>query len=112
MNLGEVDEAVEMNYKDSFNSNPQISCLQKCVIDNHSNSSEEAINYRTGLDFRTGLSCHLALNSTRKNGRRVPQLFRNEIRMMGEHRGIASIKPIRKLSGMITSPCLKSKKTW
>lgn len=114
VNLGEVNEAVEMNYKESSSLNPRVPnlCLRKGSADNQSNSSEEVIDYRTGLDFRTGLSCHLALNSTRKNGRRVPQLFRNEIRMMGEHRGIASIKPIRKLSGMITSPCLKSKKTW
>merc|ERR1712079_454316 len=102
------------NYEESLKLNtgmPNL-CLQKNSVDNQSNSSEEGIDYRTGLDFRTGLSGHLALNSTHKNGRRLPQLFRNQIRMMGEHRGIASIKPIRKLSGMIESPFLKPKKSW
>lgn len=48
------------------------------------------------LDFRTGLSGHMALTSTCIDSERRPIIpRRSEIRMMGEHRGISWIKKIR-----------------
>ena len=47
------------------------------------------------VDFRTGLSGHIALNISRRKTSSY-NMRRNEIRMMGEHRGIASLRKIRK----------------
>jgi len=57
------------------------------------------------LDFRTGLSGHLALQSSSKLERRSSG-SRTEVRMMGEHRGISSIGPMRK----VNSPKSEGKK--
>jgi hypothetical protein len=58
------------------------------------------------IDFRTGMSGHLALNSTRKLNQNTEK---GEIRMMSEHRGIATIKPIRKYT---LSPKIDTNETW
>ena len=47
------------------------------------------------VDFRTGLSGHRALTSAHKSQFGAP---RRQIRMMGEHRGIARIRPVRRSS--------------
>lgn len=62
-------------------------------------------NFET-IDFRTGFSGHIALNRARRN---VVHQKRSEIRMMGEHRGIAPIKNMRKNGP--SSP-LSEKKSW
>ena len=51
-----------------------------------------------GVDFRTGLSGHNALNrrNTNKPHHHTGMVTRREIRMMSEHRGIGSIKKVRK----------------
>mmetsp|Transcript_7205 Transcript_7205/g.10324 ORF Transcript_7205/g.10324 Transcript_7205/m.10324 type:complete len:583 (-) Transcript_7205:126-1874(-) len=72
-------------------------------------NSEERSESRTGLDFRTGLSGHFALTSTRRKDSRSSNS--REVRFMGDHRGIAAIKRIRP-SGNSSSPGLKSEKTW
>lgn len=50
-----------------------------------------------GVDFRTGLSGHNALNRRHTNKSHNPNgmISRREIRMMSEHRGIGSIKKVR-----------------
>jgi hypothetical protein len=48
---------------------------------------------RHGIDFRTGLSGHMALTSSSAHVERVVR--RREVRMMGEHRGLASSRGIR-----------------
>ena len=51
-----------------------------------------------GVDFRTGLSGHNALNrrNANKPHNHTGMVTRREIRMMSEHRGIGSIKKVRK----------------
>jgi hypothetical protein len=48
-----------------------------------------------GVNFRTGLSGHLALTSSSSHADRYDH-SRRGIRMMSEHRGISKIKPIRR----------------
>jgi hypothetical protein len=50
---------------------------------------------REGIDWSTGLSGHMGLTSA--SAHRQPK--RREIRMMGEHRGIANIRRIRPATG-------------
>lgn len=47
------------------------------------------------VDFRTGLSGHIALNSSRRK-KLTNEIPRHAIRMMGEHRGIASVRRFRR----------------
>jgi hypothetical protein len=50
-----------------------------------------------GINFRTGLSGHRALTSSSSQvDRNCPDPSRGAIRMMGEHRGISHIRPIRR----------------
>lgn len=60
------------------------------------------------IDFRTGMSGHLALASSSSHVSRAAQT-RGEIRMMGEHRGIGRIRP-QPRSGP-PSPIVTSAKT-
>merc|ERR1712157_187105 len=53
------------------------------------------------VNWRTGMSGHTALNSNRLYPDSVP---RGEIRMMGEHKGIASIRPMYRRSINIPEP--------
>jgi hypothetical protein len=47
-----------------------------------------------GINFRTGMSGHSGLNPHRKNAR---PMMRSQMRMMSEHRGIASVRgPLKK----------------
>ena len=48
-----------------------------------------------GIDFRTGLSGHMGLTSASAHVDRLQVHQRREIRMMGEHRGISSVRRIR-----------------
>ena len=47
------------------------------------------------VDFRTGLSGHVALNRAHRH-HHTSAVNRSHVRMMGEHRGIAAIKNMRK----------------
>mmetsp|Transcript_29435 Transcript_29435/g.44927 ORF Transcript_29435/g.44927 Transcript_29435/m.44927 type:complete len:533 (-) Transcript_29435:134-1732(-) len=47
------------------------------------------------VDFRTGLSGHVALNRAHRH-HHTSSMSRSHVRMMGEHRGIAAIKNMRK----------------
>jgi hypothetical protein len=65
------------------------------------------------VDFRTGFSGHIALNQARKTY--PTNIARGTIRMMGEHRGIASIKNMRNQpTGAPNSPgrLIKDKASW
>lgn len=74
---------------------PRIDVLE---LDNQSPRSSSN-NINETVDFRTGLSGHIALNTIRRK-KLVPNSAsrRHEVRMMGEHRGIAGVRKIRKPS--------------
>jgi len=60
-------------------------------------SALNTVPSNTSVDFRTGMSGHMGLGSAVKDGRRSTLgISRGEMRMMSEHRGIGSIRPIRK----------------
>ncbi len=46
------------------------------------------------VDFRTGLSGHIALNTSHR--KKSNQIKRNEIRTMGDHRGIGMVRRLRR----------------
>lgn len=66
--------------------------LQREDLNESLQRSPDSASIRT--DFRTGLSGHIALNSTRR--KKLYDAPRHEIRMMGEHRGIASVRRFRR----------------
>lgn len=59
---------------------------------------------RHGIDFRTGLSGHMALTSASAHVERGE--LRRHVRMMGEHRGLASARHIRRSGseGSLSNP--------
>jgi len=61
------------------------------------NGTLNTVLSNTSIDFRTGMSGHHGLSSAVKDGRRPLAACRAEMRMMSEHRGIGSIRPIRKV---------------
>lgn len=61
------------------------------------NGALNTVLSNTSIDFRTGMSGHMGLGSAVKDGRRPFSTCRGETRMMSEHRGIGSIRPIRKI---------------
>jgi hypothetical protein len=76
--------------------------LLRSASDNNEENARRLQRYDTtmlddnnrSLDFRTGLSGHIALNIPKRKNT-TSQKRRNEIRMMGEHRGIAPMRNIR-----------------
>lgn len=76
--------------------------LLRSASDNNEVNTRRLQRYETtmlddnnrNLDFRTGLSGHIALNIPKRKNTTL-QKRRNEIRMMGEHRGIAPMRHIR-----------------
>lgn len=61
------------------------------------------------VDFRTGFSGHVGMNQARKARRNFP--MQSQIRMMGDHRGIARINKMREKPGNPSSP-INDKKSW
>lgn len=50
----------------------------------------------TRVNFRTGMSGHMGLSTTRKADHRQEQHIRRQVRTMGDHRGIGKIGPVRR----------------
>jgi hypothetical protein len=70
---------------------------------NRRSDPEDSLRNPESVDFRTGLSGHIALNCSKRKKKSITHQRKHEGRMMGEHRGIAPIRHMRKPSS-IDSP--------